>query len=42
MDAGIAAHLETLESHVATLEGIIHVMLEQIETGTIQESAVEV
>jgi len=42
MDAGIAAHLETLESHVATLEGIIHVMLQEIETGTIQESAVEV
>jgi hypothetical protein len=39
MDAEIAAHLETLESHVATLEGIIHVMLQEIEAGTIQESA---
>lgn len=42
MDAGIAAHLETLESHVATLEGIIHVMLQEIEAGTIQESAGEI
>ena len=37
----IMAHVATLESHVARLEGVIHVMLEQIEAGTIQEFAAE-
>ena len=36
------AHIEALESHVARLEGIIHVMLEQIEAGTIQEVAADI
>ena len=30
----LQAHIETLETHVARLEGIIHVMLEQAEAGT--------
>ena len=34
----VMAHLETLETHVAKLEGIIHVLLEQIEMGTAQEN----
>lgn len=42
MDREVAAHIETLESHVARLEGIIHVMLLEIEQGTIQESAKEI
>lgn len=42
MDKEVAAHIETLESHVARLEGIIHVMLLEIEQGTIQESAKEI
>ncbi len=33
------AHIETLEEHVARLEGIIYIILEEIESGTIQESA---
>ncbi len=39
MDAEVAAHIESLESHVARLEGILHVMLEELEKGTIQENA---
>ena len=39
MDAEVAAHIESLESHVARLEGILHVMLEELERGTIQENA---
>ena len=42
MDKEVAAHIETLESHVARLEGIIHLMLLEIEQGTIQESAKEI
>jgi hypothetical protein len=42
MDAEIAAHIESLETHVARLEGIIHVMLLEIEAGTIQETAAEI
>lgn len=42
MDSEVAIHIETLESHVARLEGIIHVMLVEIENGTIQESAKEI
>ena len=38
----IMAHVATLESHVARLEGIIHVMLEQIEAGTIQQVAAQI
>ena len=38
----VMAHIETLNSHVARLEGVIHVMLEQIEAGTIQEVAAEI
>jgi len=35
----LMARIEALESHVARLEGIIHVMLEQIEVGNIQQVA---
>lgn len=42
MDREVAAHIETLESHVARLEGIIHVMLLEIENGTIEQSAAEI
>ena len=35
----LEAHIETLEQHVARLEGIIQVILEEIEPRTIQESA---
>ena len=28
-----------LETHVARLEGILHVLLEELEKGTIQENA---
>ncbi len=38
----LKVHLETLEEHVARLEGIIHVMLEELESGTIQESAARI
>ena len=36
------AHLETLESHVVRLESVIHVMLEHIDAGTIQDVAAEI
>ena len=39
MDEEVAAHIESLESHVARLEGILHVRLEELERGTIQENA---
>lgn len=42
MDQEVAAHLEALESHVARLEGVLHVMLQEIENGTIQDSAAEI
>ena len=42
MDKDVALHLETLEGHVARLEGIIHVMLLELEAGTIQTSAAEI
>ncbi len=42
MDDEVKAHIETLESHVARLEGIIAVMLMELENGTIQESAAEI
>jgi hypothetical protein len=42
MDKDTAMHLETLESHVARLEGIIHVMLLELEAGTIQTSAAQI
>ncbi len=35
----LRVHIESLETHVARLEGIIHVMLEQIEAGTLEEAA---
>jgi hypothetical protein len=35
----LRAHIETLEAHVARLEGVVSVMLEEIEAGRIQESA---
>ena len=38
----LQAHIETLETHVARLEGIIHVMLEQIESGTLEEAAASI
>jgi hypothetical protein len=39
MDEETAAHIESLETHVARLEGILHVMLEELEKGTIQDNA---
>ena len=42
MDAETKAHIETLESHVARLEGVLHVMLLEIERRTIQESTAEI
>jgi len=38
----LVAHIESLGSHVARLEGVIHVMLEQMEAGTIQETAAQI
>ena len=38
----VEAHIEILEQHLAHLEGVIHVMLEQIEAGTILESAARI
>jgi len=42
MDDDVAAHLEALESHVARLEAIVRIMLEQIENGTIEETAADI
>tara|TARA_B100000959_G_scaffold283499_2_gene352568 strand:- start:44 stop:199 length:156 start_codon:yes stop_codon:yes gene_type:complete len=42
MDEQVALRIETLETHVARLEGIIHVILMEIESGTIQTSAAEI
>ncbi len=38
----VKVHLEALETHVARLEGIIHVMLEQAEAGTLEEAAASI
>ena len=38
----LRVHIEALETHIARLEGIIHVMLEQLEAGTIEESAASI
>ena len=35
-------HIEVLEEHVARLEGIVHVILLELENGTIQETAAEI
>ena len=35
-------HVEILEEHVARLESIIQVMLEDIDAGTIQETAASI
>lgn len=40
--AELKAHIDSLESHVARLEGIIFVLLEQLEAGTIQETAAQI
>ena len=37
-DEELQAHIETLGQHVARLDGIIQVILEEIEAGTILES----
>lgn len=42
MEQDVAIRLETLEGHVARLEGIIHVMLQELESGTIQSSAADI
>ena len=42
MEEDVAIRLETLEGHVARLEGIIHVMLQELEAGTIQSSAADI
>lgn len=41
MSAELTERVEALESHVARLEGIIHVLLIEIENGTIQDSVKE-
>ena len=38
----LMVRIESLETHVARLEGIIHVMLEQIEAGTIAQTAADI
>ena len=38
----LMAHIESLETHVARLEGVLHVLLEQLEAGTIQETAADI
>ncbi len=35
-------HVDTLEQHVARLESVIQVMLEEIEAGTIRDSAASI
>jgi hypothetical protein len=42
MDEEVSARIESLESHVALLEGVLHVMLQEIANGTIQDSAPEI
>ncbi len=38
----LRVHIETVETHVARLEGILYVLLEQLEAGTIEESAASI
>ncbi len=38
----LRVHIEALETHVARLEGIFYVLLEQLEAGTIEESAASI
>ena len=38
----LKVHIESLETHVARLEGILYVLLEQLEAGTIEESAASI
>ena len=38
----LKVHIEALETHVARLEGILYVLLEQLEAGTIEESAASI
>ena len=38
----LRVHIEALETHVARLEGILYVLLEQLEAGTIEESAASI
>ena len=38
----LRVHVETLESHVARLEGVIHVLLEETIAGRLNESAPEI
>lgn len=35
-------HIEVLEGHVARVEGILYVLLEQLEAGTIEELAASI
>ena len=41
MSIELSERVEALESHVARLEGIIHVLLIEIENGTIEDSVKE-
>ena len=41
-DETLLMRIESLETHVARLEGIIHVMLEQIEAGTIEGTEADI
>ena len=38
----LRTQVESLESHVARLEGVLFVLLEQIEAGTIQETVAQI
>ena len=42
MDQDVAARIEALETHVARLEGILHVLLQELQNGTAQETAGEI
>lgn len=42
MDQATRVHIEALEAHIAKIEGILHVILEELSKGTIQESASEI
>ena len=38
----LKVRIESLETHVARLEGILYVLLEHLEAGTIEESAASI
>ena len=38
----LRVHIEALETHLARLEGVVHDMLEELESGDIRETAAEI